>query len=145
MYQMYQRMSLDGCASSLIKQSVVMGVEKEQIAPGDGETFPKAGDQLTMHYVGTYTDGTVFDSSRSRKKPFQFIIGVGAVIKGWDEGVMKMSLGEKAKLTISSDYAYGSSPPAGVRPDAEMIFDVELLAIGDKGAKSSGSGGCYLS
>ena len=122
-----------------------MGVEKEQIAPGDGETFPKAGDQLTMHYVGTYTDGTVFDSSRSRKKPFQFIIGVGAVIKGWDEGVIKMSLGEKAKLTISSDYAYGSSPPAGVRPDAEMIFDVELLAVGDKGAKSSGSGGCYLS
>merc|ERR1712137_1269357 len=117
--------------------------EKETLKEGDGQTFPKVGDTLKMHYVGTFTDGEVFDSSRARKKPFQFIIGVGAVIKGWDEGVMKMTLGEKAKLNISSDYAYGSSPPNGVRPDADMCFEVELLAIGDKSAKSSG--GCYIS
>merc|ERR1712137_95415 len=116
--------------------------EKETLKEGDGQTFPKVGDTLKMHYVGTFTDGKVFDSSRARGKPFQFIIGVGAVIKGWDEGVMEMSLGEKAKLNISSDYAYGSSPPQGIPPDADMIFEVELLAINDKGQKSGG--GCAI-
>lgn len=118
-----------------------MGVEKEVLKEGDKQNYPKTGDQLTMHYVGTFTDGKVFDSSRSRGKPFQFIIGVGAVIKGWDEGVMKMSLGEKAKLNISSDYAYGENPPQGIPPNADMIFEVELLAIGNKGASS---GGCII-
>ena len=107
---------------------------------GDGKTFPKVGDQLTMHYVGTFTDGKVFDSSRARNKPFQFVIGVGAVIKGWDEGVMQMSLKEKAKLEITSDYAYGASPPDGIPPNADMVFEVELLAIGANG----GGSGCVI-
>ena len=85
-----------------------MGVEKVITRHGDGATFPKRGDLLTMHYKGSLTkDGTVFDSSAERG-PFQFTIGVGQVIKGWDEGVAKMSLGEKAVLHISPDFGYGA-------------------------------------
>mmetsp|Transcript_30121 Transcript_30121/g.51484 ORF Transcript_30121/g.51484 Transcript_30121/m.51484 type:complete len:118 (-) Transcript_30121:531-884(-) len=113
-----------------------MGVEKTIIKAGDGKTFPKKGDHLQMHYVGTFKDGKVFDSSRARNKPLHFIIGVGAVIKGWDEGVMQMSLKEKAKLEITSDYAYGSNPPDGIPPDADMNFEVELLAINDNTGSS---------
>lgn len=68
-----------------------MGVEKEVVTPGDGENFPKMGDQLTMHYTGTLTDGgKQFDSSVARGKPFQFVIGIGQVIKGWDEGTYNL-------------------------------------------------------
>ena len=86
-----------------------------------------------MHYIGTLQDGTVFDSSRDRGKPLNFIIGIGAVIRGWDEGVMQMSLQEKATLQITSDYAYGSDPPDGcnIPPNADLTFDVELLSIND--------------
>uniref|UniRef100_A0A7S4DFR9 peptidylprolyl isomerase n=1 Tax=Lotharella globosa TaxID=91324 RepID=A0A7S4DFR9_9EUKA len=102
-----------------------MGVEVKTIKAGDGKTFPKQGDLLTMHYVGTLKDGTKFDSSRDRGKPFQFTIGVGQVIRGWDEGVMKMSLGEKAKLEITSDYGYGSSGAGDViPPNADLDFEV---------------------
>uniref|UniRef100_A0A7S3V7D8 peptidylprolyl isomerase n=1 Tax=Chaetoceros debilis TaxID=122233 RepID=A0A7S3V7D8_9STRA len=125
-----------------------MGVEKEVITTGDGESFPKSGDQLTMHYTGTLaSDGSQFDSSVSRGKPFQFVIGIGQVIKGWDEGVSQMSLGEKAMLNISSDFGYGASGAGGaIPPNADLKFEVELLAIGDKaapgftGSTSSGSG-----
>ncbi|KAG2129120.1 peptidyl-prolyl cis-trans isomerase [Suillus clintonianus] len=81
-----------------------MGVSIETIIPGDGKTFPKRGDSVTIHYVGTLDNGTVFDSSRDRKDPFVTQIGVGKVIKGWDEGVPQLSLGQKAILTASSDY-----------------------------------------
>ena len=113
-----------------------MGVEKEVISPGDCQTFPKAGDMLTMHYTGTLTeDGSQFDSSISRGKPFQFVIGIGQVIRGWDEGVMKMSLGEKAMLKITSDYGYGArGAPGAIPPNADLTFEVELLAIGQQNA-----------
>ena len=106
-----------------------MGVEKTIIEEGDGKTFPKKGDQLVMHYVGTLKDGgTKFDSSRDRNKPFMFVIGIGQVIKGWDRGVLQMSFGERSKLTISAEYAYGEH---GVKPlippYAKLIFDLELL------------------
>ena len=71
-----------------------------------------------------------FDSSRDRGQPFSFTIGVGQVIKGWDEGVMQMSLGEKATLDITSDYGYGARGAGGViPPNADLLFDVELIAI----------------
>lgn len=76
------------------------------------------------------SNGEQFDSSHSRGRPFTFTIGVGQVIRGWDEGVMTMSLGEKAKLNISSDYGYGSRGAGGViPPNADLVFEVELLKI----------------
>merc|ERR1712166_1169062 len=107
-----------------------MGVEVETQTAGDNTNFPKKGDQLTMHYTGTLTDGTKFDSSVDRGTPFSFTIGVGQVIKGWDEGVIKMSVGEKALLKISSDFGYGARGAGGViPPNADLIFEVELLKI----------------
>ncbi|KAL0638402.1 FK506-binding protein 1A [Maublancomyces gigas] len=84
-----------------------MGVELETLCPGNGVDFPKKGDEVTIDYTGRLLDGSKFDSSVDRKKPFVTKIGVGKVIRGWDEGVPKMSLGQKAILTITSDYAYG--------------------------------------
>mmetsp|Transcript_29030 Transcript_29030/g.65548 ORF Transcript_29030/g.65548 Transcript_29030/m.65548 type:complete len:114 (-) Transcript_29030:113-454(-) len=111
-----------------------MGVVKETISPGDGTNFPKRGDSLTMHYHGTLaSNGKKFDASRDRGRPFKFTIGVGQVIQGWDEGVAKMSLGEKAMLRITSDYGYGSAGAGGViPPNADLNFEVELLGINGK-------------
>uniref|UniRef100_A0A9J7Y8L2 peptidylprolyl isomerase n=2 Tax=Cyprinus carpio TaxID=7962 RepID=A0A9J7Y8L2_CYPCA len=84
-----------------------MGVEIETITPGDGRTFPKKGQTCVVHYVGSLTDGRKFDSSRDRDKPFKFKIGKQEVIRGWEEGIAQMSVGQRAKLTCSPDFAYG--------------------------------------
>jgi len=107
-----------------------MGVTVDSISPGDGQNYPKAGDTVSIHYVGTLTDGSKFDSSRDRNAPFSTKIGVGRVIKGWDEGVPQLSVGERAKLTITADYGYGARgyPPI-IPSNATLIFDVELLKI----------------
>ncbi|KAJ1735619.1 Fork head 1 [Coemansia biformis] len=107
-----------------------MGVEIETITQGNGTDFPKAGDRVSMHYVGTLASGKEFDSSRKRGKPFECFIGVGQLIKGWDEGVPKMSVGEKAKFTITPDFGYGAhGVPGLIPPNSTLIFEVELLAI----------------
>ncbi|PPQ98070.1 hypothetical protein CVT26_003296 [Gymnopilus dilepis] len=108
----------------------IMGVTVETIIPGDGVHFPKKGGTVTIHYVGTLTDGRKFDSSRDRGMPFQTEIGTGKVIKGWDEGVVQLSLGQKAILTASPDFAYGSRgfPPA-IPPNSTLKFEVELIKI----------------
>ncbi|TCD62672.1 FK506 binding protein proline rotamase rapamycin-binding protein [Steccherinum ochraceum] len=107
-----------------------MGVTVENISPGDGVTFPKKGDKVSIHYVGTLMDGKKFDSSRDRGLPFETEIGVGKVIKGWDEGVPQLSLGEKAVLTATPDYAYGARgfPPV-IPPNSTLKFEVELISI----------------
>ena len=79
-----------------------MGVEIEVINPGNGTTFPITGNKVTCHYILTLKNGKKVDSSRDRGKPFEFNVGRGEVIAGWDEGLTKMSLGERAKLTISA-------------------------------------------
>ncbi|ODV94199.1 hypothetical protein PACTADRAFT_35007 [Pachysolen tannophilus NRRL Y-2460] len=105
-------------------------VEIQRITPGDGKTFPKTGDLVSIHYVGTLENGKKFDSSRDRGKPFQTNIGVGQVIKGWDEAIPKLSLGEVARLTIPGPLAYGSRGfPGLIPPNATLIFEVELLGI----------------
>ncbi|KAH6905804.1 hypothetical protein BKA70DRAFT_1372925 [Coprinopsis sp. MPI-PUGE-AT-0042] len=106
------------------------GVTIETITPGDGKTFPKKGDHVSIHYVGTLLDGTKFDSSRDRGAPFVTEIGVGKVIQGWDEGVPQLSLGQKAILTATPDCAYGSRgfPPV-IPANSTLKFEVELLKI----------------
>lgn len=107
-----------------------MGVEIETITPGDGQTFPKKGQRVVVHYVGTLADGKVFDSSRSRGKPFKFKIGHQEVIRGWEEGVAQMSVGQRAKLICSPDFAYGSKGHPGIiPPNATLTFDVELISL----------------
>lgn len=109
------------------------GVDIEVLKKGDGKTFPQAGDRVSVHYTGKLTSGQKFDSSLDRNQPFTFQIGAGQVIRGWDEGVAKLSKGEKARLTISPDYAYGDSGVGGViPPKATLVFDVELLTINDE-------------
>jgi len=83
-----------------------------------------------MHYVGTLLDGTKFDSSRDRRTPFVTKIGVGAVIRGWDEGIPKLSLGEKAVIMVSSESAYGDRGFGKIiPPNATLKFEIELLKI----------------
>ncbi|CAG5125696.1 unnamed protein product [Candidula unifasciata] len=120
-----------------------MGVEVESLSPGDGKTYPKKGDTVIVHYTGTLTNGKKFDSSKDRGKPFETKIGVGKVIRGWDEGFTQLCKGEKAKLTITPDYGYGKEGAGGIvysrfvffltgstiPPNATLIFEVELLDI----------------
>jgi 12 kDa FK506-binding protein len=107
-----------------------MGVEVQTIKEGNRTTYPKNGQTVILHYTGTLEDGSKFDSSRDRNKPFKFRIGKGEVIKGWDHGVAQMSVGQRAKLICSPDYAYGSKGHPGIiPPNATLIFDVELLGL----------------
>nr|BBA16883.1 mPB1-FKBP [synthetic construct] len=112
------------------ENSATMGVQVETISPGDGRTFPKRGQTCVVHYTGMLEDGKKFDSSRDRNKPFKFMLGKQEVIRGWEEGVAQMSVGQRAKLTISPDYAYGATGHPGIiPPHATLVFDVELLKL----------------
>lgn len=107
-----------------------MGVTRAVITPGDGVTYPRRGDTVTIHYVGTLADnGDKFDSSRDRGMPFSFQIGKVRVIKGLDEGVLQMSLGEKSTLAITADYGYGAGGTSVIPQNADLKFEVELLKI----------------
>ena len=106
------------------------GLQYIVIAEGDGTT-PQPGQTVSVHYTGWFTDGNTFDSSVDRGKPFQFPLGQRQVIAGWDEGVALMRVGDKRRFIVPSDLAYGEQGhSAGIPPNTVLIFDVELLGVG---------------
>lgn len=101
------------------------------IKEGDGDVISKSGDILTVHYTGVLENGQKFDSSLDRDAPFTFKVGVGQVIEGWEQGMIGMRVGEKRRLEIPSNLGYGESGAGGViPPNANLIFEVELISIG---------------
>jgi FKBP-type peptidyl-prolyl cis-trans isomerase len=101
----------------------------EKIASGEGAA-PKRGETVTVHYTGWLLDGTKFDSSVDRDEPFAFVLGTGQVIQGWDQGVATMRVGDKTRLTIPPELAYGAEGyPGAIPPNATLIFEVELLSV----------------
>lgn len=105
------------------------GLKYIELVEGTGVS-PQTGQRVRVHYTGTLEDGTKFDSSRDRNRPFDFTIGVGQVIRGWDEGVATMKVGGRRQLIIPPDLGYGARGAGGViPPNATLIFDVELLQV----------------
>jgi FKBP-type peptidyl-prolyl cis-trans isomerase len=120
--------SLINMSDSEIKETGT-GLKYQVLVAGTGAT-PKKGDTVIVHYTGTLEDGSKFDSSRDRNSPFSFKLGVGQVIKGWDEGLSNMRVGDRYKLIIPPDLGYGARGAGGViPPNATLTFDVELLRI----------------
>ena len=115
--------------NNLAQINNVMELQMETLKTGTGEKII-AGQTAVVHYTGWLTDGTKFDSSVDRGEPFEFQLGAGMVIAGWDQGVLGMQVGEKRKLTIPYNLAYGEAGIPGTIPaKATLIFEVELLGI----------------
>jgi len=113
----------------LSKTGTVSQLRTAKIADGAGAEL-KAGDTITVHYIGVLPDGTVFDSSRDRGTPFTFTLGVGQVIQGWDQGLVGKKVGDRLILAIPSELGYGAQGAGGViPPNATLIFDVEVLGV----------------
>lgn len=104
------------------------GFRAQDTVAGQGE-LAEPGDLVTVHYVGQLTSGRVFDSSRDVGTPFQFVLGSGRVIKGWDEGVQGMRVGGKRVLVIAPDYAYGDQAIGAIPANSILVFEVELLNV----------------
>ncbi|WP_404420176.1 FKBP-type peptidyl-prolyl cis-trans isomerase [Nibricoccus sp. IMCC34717] len=101
----------------------------EKLKSGTGRPA-KPGNLVTVHYTGWFTTGEKFDSSVDRKEPFQFYLGLGQVISGWDQGVAQMVIGDKVKLTIPPELAYGKAGyPGAIPPESTLVFEVELLDV----------------
>ena len=108
-----------------------MSLQIEDLQLGNGAEAVK-GKDITVHYTGWLTDGTKFDSSIDRRQPLTITLGVGQVIKGWDEGFAGMKVGGKRKLTIPPEMGYGARGAGGVIPsNATLVFEVELLKVAD--------------
>ena len=101
---------------------VTITKEGEGVQPAQGQT-------VVVHYTGTLQDGTKFDSSRDRNQPFEFPLGQGRVIKGWDQAFATMKVGDRATITIPPNLGYGSRDMGKIPPNSTLIFDVELLEV----------------
>ena len=127
--------ALTGCNRATEEPAVqpenqVTTMQVQDLVAGSGPEAV-AGSRVTVHYTGWLTTGEKFDSSVDRNEPFQFVLGEGQVIAGWDQGVATMRVGDKVKLTIPSDLAYGDQGyPGAIPPKATLVFEVELLAVG---------------
>ena len=108
---------------------MLLRMKVEMIATGSGSS-PKRGETVTVHYTGWLEDGTKFDSSVDRDEPFSFVLGASQVIQGWDQGVATLRVGDKARLTIPPELAYGEAGyPGAIPPNATLVFEVELLSV----------------
>ena len=114
---------------TMSETTTASGLKYEDVKTGTGDVAT-AGKTVSVHYTGWLTNGTKFDSSKDRGKPFEFPLGGGRVIKGWDEGVQGMKVGGNRRLTIPPELGYGARGAGGViPPNATLIFEVELLGI----------------
>lgn len=117
-------------SQNMTKEGVITtesGLQYKVLTKGTGETHPSANDKVKVHYQGTLTDGTIFDSSIARGKPIEF--GLNQVIKGWTEGLQLMVEGEKTRLFIPSELGYGNKSAGSIPAGSTLIFDVELIQI----------------
>ena len=127
-YLIYQATVQDGANDKPTIQNDA-GLIIEELEQGSGSQA-KSGDTVEVHYTGKLTDGTKFDSSLDRNRPYQFTLGAGQVIAGWEQGVAGMQVGGKRRLTIPPELAYGGQGIEGIiPPDATLVFEVELLGI----------------
>ena len=110
-------------------RTLASGLSYLTMKPGNG-TPVRAGQRAYVHYTGTLTNGKVFDSSREKGQPLPFVVGAGKVIRGWDQGVAGMKVGERRQLTIPANLAYGDNPPSReIPPNSTLLFDVELMKV----------------
>ncbi len=124
--------SINWRCTGLIMEDQVTELKIETLVEGTGDREVKSGDEINVHYTGTLTNGIKFDSSLDRGEPFTFTIGVKQVIQGWEQGLLGMKVGEKRKLTIPSDLAYGErGAGASIPPNATLIFEVELVSFAE--------------
>src|ERR1700733_14882644 len=122
--------------SDMAQNLPTTGVQTQDVTIGQGPAA-EAGDTITGNYVGTLTDGKVFDSSVDRNQPFTFTLGAGQVIRGWDEGIVGMRVGGERKLIIAPDYGYGDQGIGPIPPNSVLIFDVQLLSVNSASATST--------
>jgi FKBP-type peptidyl-prolyl cis-trans isomerase len=125
-------MAATASAAGIADAGPPIPLDIKDLITGKGEAAQQ-GDKVSVHYAGTLMDGKEFDSSRKHGHPFDFVLGKGQVIKGWDQGVAGMKVGGKRKLTIPPALAYGArgSPPV-IPPNATLQFEVELLSVNGK-------------
>lgn len=111
------------------KENKPMELEIKTTQEGTGDRVVKAGDTISVHYTGKLVDGTKFDSSLDRGTPFEFTVGAGMVIQGWEQGFIGAKVGEKRTLTIPAELGYGSRGAGTIPPNSTLIFDVEVVSI----------------
>jgi len=119
---------INGGSTEITNKQMETGFKAEDVVVGNGE-LAERGDTISAHYVGKLTNGQVFDSSLDRGTPIQFVLGVGQVIRGWDEGLVGMRVGGKRILTIAPDFGYGAQAVGAIPANSVLIFEVELVDL----------------